>query len=769
MPAVSKKQQRFFGMVRQAQKEGQAKASSPEVARVAASIKKSDAKDFASTKHKGLPEKKMKKEDYKYPLYAPAYKVDQFHANKIKLDEEEYDHYRDKQLERGTWKGGGGSSSGSSGKQPKGKTVLQKQAEKKYGKGKSALDMVKADIIAKHGKGAIMDTSKKKNEEAEVYWSSEALDDLDKLQNEAKVDAKTPDYKRATVRDKRYGNPHKSFALGGGIRKDRRADHEARRGVKTKGRPKNPYTVDEAVYTGPDKKDLKQIKKLDNPSYAKKLADYEKNMDPKKRQALKDKATKGMKFTHEETVSEVTAKERFKRDAGAIAKKKMRNKEHNKYVNFLDVDEANVRQRRSPGLQLSQRDIALNLIEKLKMSRKEYAKIHKDFKSDDPKKPRTTKYVPGKGTVSMPVELTDELHPNLQRIDAANKARVAKRAAAAKAEKKKRDKSAADFQAHKKSELAKGKKPHQALDSWQKKKMQKEEVNEGSAYGIYKGDDVDKVRNRAKKAVAHQRKGTHGDDHELDTEMKKTQKSVDKLNKVGERLRADTAAKKLEKKVKSLKKEEVAISEKIKYDSKGSSMDYFLGKDPKKTKYYKDQKKKKNEDCGCKHESFSDFLNEGNRTGRMMQKSKTQVTGHISADRGSDEKKNREGRKGLEKDLKKHGIGHKKGVGEYKYDSGETGREVSYQTSKPDKMSKRRFGKVMRRLGRKHGQESVITKDKDKPAKLHTTEKGSKQKSETLGKTKAGKHPKGYGETSGTKVRSGKLPSKTNKSSYHYS
>ena len=31
-----------------------------------------------------------------------------------------------------------------------------------------------------------------------------------------------------------------------------------------------------------------------------------------------------------------------------------------------------------------------------------------------------------------------------------------------------------------------------------------------------------------------------------------------------------------------------------------------------------------------------------------------------------------------------------------------------------------------------------------------------------------GKHPKGYGETSGTKVRSGKLPKKTNKPSYHY-
>ena len=166
--------------------------------------------------------------------------------------------------------------------------------------------------------------------------------------------------------------------------------------------------------------------------------------------------------------------------------------------------------------------------------------------------------------------------------------------------------------------------------------------------------------------------------------------------------------------------------------------------------------------------SFSAFLAEGNATGRMMQKSKTQVTGHISADRGSDEKKNRAGRKGLEKDLKKHGIGHKKGVGEYKYDSGETGREVSYQTSKPDKMSKRRFGKVMRRMGRKHGQESVITKDKDKSAKLHYTEKGSKAKSDSIGKTKAGKHPEGYGETSGTKARSGKLPKKTTKGAYHY-
>ena len=59
--------------------------------------------------------------------------------------------------------------------------------------------------------------------------------------------------------------------------------------------------VDEAVYTGPDKKDRAVIKKMDNKDFAKKAAEYEKNMDPKKRQELKDKATKGMKFTHEGT------------------------------------------------------------------------------------------------------------------------------------------------------------------------------------------------------------------------------------------------------------------------------------------------------------------------------------------------------------------------------------------------------------------------------------------------------------------------------------
>ena len=61
MPAVSKAQQRFMGMVRAAQKV-EMENPSPDVAQAAASMKKKDAKDFASTKHKGLPEKKKVEE-----------------------------------------------------------------------------------------------------------------------------------------------------------------------------------------------------------------------------------------------------------------------------------------------------------------------------------------------------------------------------------------------------------------------------------------------------------------------------------------------------------------------------------------------------------------------------------------------------------------------------------------------------------------------------------------------------------------------------------
>ncbi len=79
------------------------------------------------------------------------------------LGEEGYDRMKDQHLERG---GIGAVASKSpsrpytrSEKQPKGKTVLQKETEAKYGKGRSALDIVKQKITDKYGKGAIQDST----------------------------------------------------------------------------------------------------------------------------------------------------------------------------------------------------------------------------------------------------------------------------------------------------------------------------------------------------------------------------------------------------------------------------------------------------------------------------------------------------------------------------------------------------------------------------------------------------------------------------------
>ena len=793
-------------MVRQAQKEGQAKASSPEVARVASRIKKSDAKDFASTKHKGLPEKK-------------------------KMNEEGYDHYRDNIL----MKGGDHRSketknrSYTPSKPIKGKTAAQKAA-----KGKSALEIVKKSITDKYGKGAIMNLKKegtaygiyrgdgkmkfgqkkkedKKKEEVKAVPADtmEGMYDIDpktgkspvassvekgnkkkgdkrlrhfaklakkmvgeayggkgvsrkaKLASthpptakaaikniptetdrgsgnkankragvipkptnpsnvipEAKVDKGRSDYGKASIRNYRRSGPghddpgmfDPSGKRGKTIEK-RREEHKARRGVK--GAKVPAYKVEEKDTSAMKKFLDDKAKKLEKKRNAQ--SDAAKNNPAFDSTSPRSRSYAGLQLSGDNRLGKIlealTAKERMKRDAGAIAKKKMRNKEHNKYVNFLDVDEA--------------------------------------------------------------------LHPNVAKNDAINKANAMKRAKEREASKpsadviaarKRQYKGGSDYTtADKKKVIQSYKKEETILETPKgdvgKDRPTKEQDRAARSYGSGYGA---KYNAPARKTIHKMKRGVKkykGEKENNDGSTKMTNYIDDRKSHFHRQ--GKSYAEPSRKKV----KEEVAISEKIKYDKKGSSMDYFLGKDPKKTEYYKKNAKKKNESkssCECKHESFAKFLEEGNATGRMLQKSKTQVTGHISADRGSDEKKNQSKRKGLEKDLKKHKIGHKKGVGEYKYDSGETGREVSYQTSKPDKMSKRRFGKVMRRLGRKHGQESVITKDKDKPAKLHTTEKGSKEKSQTLGKSKAGKHPKGYGETSGTKVRSAKLPKKTNKSSYHY-
>ena len=96
--------------------------------------------------------------------------------NQEYIPEEEYDRYRDNILMRG----GDHRSKETKEKsytpseQPKGQTAAQKAA-----KGKSALELVKADITKKYGKGAIMDVKKKSkkkaNEELDLTKIAEAF------------------------------------------------------------------------------------------------------------------------------------------------------------------------------------------------------------------------------------------------------------------------------------------------------------------------------------------------------------------------------------------------------------------------------------------------------------------------------------------------------------------------------------------------------------------------------------------------------------------
>ena len=94
MPSVSKAQQRFMGMVHALQK-GEIKPSkvSGKVKKAAKSMKKKDADDFASTKHKGLPNKVKKEELYRLIAKYGAKKVrESIFAVKGKEDHQGYRH-----------------------------------------------------------------------------------------------------------------------------------------------------------------------------------------------------------------------------------------------------------------------------------------------------------------------------------------------------------------------------------------------------------------------------------------------------------------------------------------------------------------------------------------------------------------------------------------------------------------------------------------------------------------------------------------------------
>ena len=781
-------------MVRAAQK-GEAKAPSPEVSRVASRIKKSDAKDFASTKHKGLP---MKKKG---------------------LSEEGYDRMRDAALEKGTWKGGGGQPSTGGAKKTKGKTVLQKETEKKYGKGKSALDIVKKNITDKYGKDAIMKT---KNEGTSYGITRGSGKPSGQMAAFGKQDKKENPY---SIKNKL------KMVIKGAAEKNR----------------KKAGVTSEAVYTGPDKKDRAVINKMydkkgNKTDFAKKAAEYEKNMDPKKRQALKDKATKGMKFTHEEAVSEA----KYEAGASDYGKTSIRNKrafgkggnaadpkerggakmlrhdshtkrrgvkKNNKYgaTNKPPVDGA-------PSDEFKKdRYASMRTEAKVDMKTPDYKRATvRDKRYGNPhgshelgggiRKDRRADHEARRGVKKEEVISERQKDSDGQRLSlergrsnygkasvrnmrasgtGGNAADPAERLVAMdarhKAHKEKRGVKKEETVQEGAWQRKEGKSKTGGLNEKGRKSYERENPGSDLKAPQPKGGPRKRsfcarmggVKGPMMKDGKPTRKKLALDKWKCNEEVKMTKKAYNKLHKD---FKSDDPKNPRTTKYVPGKG---TVSMPVKFVEEGSmaTANKNVGASKCWTGYKRMGTQKKDGKTVPKcvkagNISLGDFLREGNPTSRMLSKSKSQVTGNISADRGTDEKKNKASRKGLEKDLKKKGIGYKKGVGEYKYKSDDgkegTGREVSYQTSPGKGMSKRRFGKLTRRLGRKHGQESVITKDKNKPARLHDTQSKKPGKSINIGKSKPGKSKTGDGETSGTKVRSGKLQKKTNKPSYHY-
>ena len=126
--------------------------------------------------------------------------------------------------------------------------------------------------------------------------------------------------------------------------------------------------------------------------------------------------------------------------------------------------------------------------------------------------------------------------------------------------------------------------------------------------------------------------------------------------------------------------------------------------------------------------TFKEFMQESSLA-RIKSKSDKSGIATMSADRGNLSKKQNQARaKQLQKDIRgKFGRGPTKLKGSYDEKDEKTGksRKVKEKSFAIDrgKMGKRKFKKEVKKLGKKYGQDSVLTQTK-KTATLHSTRKG---------------------------------------------
>ena len=153
--------------------------------------------------------------------------------------------------------------------------------------------------------------------------------------------------------------------------------------------------------------------------------------------------------------------------------------------------------------------------------------------------------------------------------------------------------------------------------------------------------------------------------------------------------------------------------------------------------------------------TFQEFMQES-RLSRIKSKSDKGGMAILSGSRGDNSKKENKARaKQLDKDIRGKGLpGATKVTGSY-VEKGDDGKEKKVKERShvvtSGKMGKRKFKKAVKALGKKYGQDSVLTQTK-KTGRLQATRKGGlgKAKGISVGKFKAGgKNPEGQSQIKG--------------------
>lgn len=128
--------------------------------------------------------------------------------------------------------------------------------------------------------------------------------------------------------------------------------------------------------------------------------------------------------------------------------------------------------------------------------------------------------------------------------------------------------------------------------------------------------------------------------------------------------------------------------------------------------------------------TYNEFLMLESSLSRIANKIKKGGVAHISAERADKSKKENKKRSNeLRKDIRGAGLpGPTKVEGQYKEAGQDKPSKEETSVVSSGKLSKRRFKKIMKKLGKKYDQDSVLIQmDDDSEGKLHPTTKAGKK------------------------------------------